>query len=178
MDTREWIDASTIGGNAPQALKQSLVDLVSAIAKLNNARGMRGFEPEIASRIEWTDISIMPKTEEPERLEGRVVGEITVQEGAVLVSASRLVCSSFIVSPRVHTRYVERTRNYPWCLLCVADRQVRLIPFHSSQTSLAEKPRLRPAAPRCLSPCSTWRPQVKATWASRSPSTFYTMHPP
>ena len=95
MDTREWIDASTIRGNAPQALKQSLVDLISAEAKLNKARGTRGFEPEIASRIVWTEFSIMPKTEEPERLEGRVVGEITVKEGTVPVSSSRLVCSLF-----------------------------------------------------------------------------------
>ncbi|KAF8437160.1 HotDog domain-containing protein [Boletus edulis BED1] len=70
MDSRERIDASTIPGNAPQHLKQSLLDLISAEAKLNRARGTRGFEPEIASRI----------AEEPERLEGRVVGEITVHD--------------------------------------------------------------------------------------------------
>ena len=71
--------------------KQSLVDLISAEAKLKKARGTREFEPEIASRIVWTDFSIVPKTEEPERLEGRVASEITAQEGAVPVSSSRLV---------------------------------------------------------------------------------------
>lgn len=81
MDTREWIDASTIGGNASRELKQSLVDLISAAAKLNKAKGTPGFEPEIASRIAWTEISILPKAEEPERPEGRVVAEITVEEG-------------------------------------------------------------------------------------------------
>ncbi|KAF8138819.1 HotDog domain-containing protein [Boletus edulis] len=80
MDSRERIDASTIPGNAPQHLKQSLLDLISAEAKLNRARGTRGFEPEIASRIAWAEISIVPKAEEPERLEGRVVGEITVHD--------------------------------------------------------------------------------------------------
>ncbi|KAH0840210.1 hypothetical protein J3R83DRAFT_1212 [Lanmaoa asiatica] len=85
MDTREWIDASTIGGNASQELKQSLVDLMSTEAKRNRARGTRGFEPEITSRVAWTEFSIVPKAEEPERPEGRVVGEITVQEGAVPV---------------------------------------------------------------------------------------------
>ncbi|KAN0097148.1 HotDog domain containing protein [Tylopilus felleus] len=80
MDTRLWMDASTIPGNASQSLKQSLVDLISVEAKLNKARGTRGFEPQIASRIEWTDISILPKPDEPLKLEGRVVGEITVQE--------------------------------------------------------------------------------------------------
>lgn len=89
MDTREWIDASTIPGNAPHYLKQSLVDLISVEAKRNNARGTRGFEPEIASRIAWTDISIVPKAEEPERPEGRVVGEITVQQGTVSSSSCR-----------------------------------------------------------------------------------------
>ncbi|KAG8214304.1 hypothetical protein J3R82DRAFT_7404 [Butyriboletus roseoflavus] len=80
MDTREWIDASTISGSAPQELKQSLLDLICAQAKLNKARGTRGFEPEIASRVAWTEISVVPKAEEPERPEGRVVGEITVEE--------------------------------------------------------------------------------------------------
>ncbi|KAG9317764.1 HotDog domain-containing protein [Chiua virens] len=79
MDTREYIDATTIRGNAPHALKQALLDLISAGAKLNKARGTRGFEPEIASRIIWTEIAIVPKAEEPEKQEGRVVGEITVQ---------------------------------------------------------------------------------------------------
>lgn len=108
MDTREWIDASTIPGNASQALKQSLVDLVSAEAKRNKARGTRGFEPEIASRIAWTEISIIPKAEEPEKAEGRVVGEITVTEGVVVYvarvsSVSRLLmyagcsgCGAFV----------------------------------------------------------------------------------
>ena len=99
MDTREWIDASTIRGNAPQALKQSLVDLISAQAKLNKARGTRGFEPEIASRVVWTEFSILPKAEEPERPEGRVVGEITVQEGA----GARFVSSSFQAAHRFRT---------------------------------------------------------------------------
>ncbi|KAI9574333.1 hypothetical protein HD554DRAFT_2165823 [Boletus coccyginus] len=99
MDTREWIDASTIRGNAPQALKQSLVDVLSAAAKLNKARGTRGFEPEIASRIVWTEISVLPKAEEPERPEGRVVAEITVEEGAVLVSCFNLVpVCSFVLA--------------------------------------------------------------------------------
>lgn len=90
MDTREWIDVSTISGNASQELKQSLFDLLSTQVKLNKARGTRGFEPEISSRIEWTEISIVPKAEEPERPEGRVVSEITVEEGAVVLVFSSL----------------------------------------------------------------------------------------
>lgn len=128
MDSREWIDASTIRGNAPQALKQSLVDVIGVEAKLNKARGTRGFEPEIASRIVWTEISVLPKAEEPERPEGRVVAEITVEEGTVLVS-SRLVsfahsCLHVSAPSCTHIRYVERSRNDSWRVLCAAHRQV------------------------------------------------------
>ncbi|KIJ69830.1 hypothetical protein HYDPIDRAFT_35288 [Hydnomerulius pinastri MD-312] len=83
MDTREWVDVSTIGGNAPRELKQSLIDLVTAGAKSNKAKGFRGFEPEIASRLVWTEISVLKKAEEPEKLEGRVVFEITVEDDMV-----------------------------------------------------------------------------------------------
>ncbi|KAF9226814.1 hypothetical protein BS17DRAFT_776168 [Gyrodon lividus] len=80
MDTREWVDIAAIGGNASQELKQSVVDLVTAAAKSNRAKGLRGFEPGIASRVEWTEISVSQKAEEPEKLEGRVVFEITVED--------------------------------------------------------------------------------------------------
>lgn len=140
MDTREWIDASTIPGNAPKELKQSLVDLISAQAKLSKARGTRGFEPEITSRVEWTDISILPKAEEPEKLEGRVVGEITVQEGVV-------VCHDKFVSFRsralllflsgLSARHVEWERIDPRCLLCAAGRRVRLVHHPVSPLNVA-----------------------------------------
>ncbi|KIJ11137.1 hypothetical protein PAXINDRAFT_171928 [Paxillus involutus ATCC 200175] len=80
MDTREWIDAAAIGGNASKELKQSLLDLVTAAAKSVKVRGIRGFEPEIASRLEWTEISVLRKAEEREKLEGRVGFETTVED--------------------------------------------------------------------------------------------------
>ncbi|KAF9236188.1 HotDog domain-containing protein [Melanogaster broomeanus] len=79
MDTKEWIDVAAIGGNASIELKQSLADHVIAIAKVNKARGIRGFEPVIYSRIEYKEVSVLQKAEEPEKLEGRVVCEMTVE---------------------------------------------------------------------------------------------------
>ncbi|KIJ20496.1 hypothetical protein PAXINDRAFT_108621 [Paxillus involutus ATCC 200175] len=80
MDTREWIDAATISGNTSKELKQSLLDLVTAAAKSVKVKGIRGFEPAIASRLEWTEISVLKKAEEREKLEGRVVFETTVED--------------------------------------------------------------------------------------------------
>ena len=169
MDTREWIDASTIPGNAPQPLKQSLVDLVSAEAKLNRVRGTRGFEPEIASRIAWTEISILPKAEEPERLEGRVAAEITVREGTVRLVRLNDVDngSSFGI------RYVERTWDDTWRVLCAAHRQVCGILFRL----FVREPRpCVVAAPRCPSLSSTSQLRVKATLAFRSLSASSIIH--
>ncbi|KAF8839812.1 hypothetical protein BDN67DRAFT_708254 [Paxillus ammoniavirescens] len=80
MDTKEWIDAAAIGGNASKQLKQSLLDIVTAMAKGIKARGFRGFEPDIVSRLEWTEVSVLKNPEEPTKLEGRVVLEITVED--------------------------------------------------------------------------------------------------
>ena len=85
MDPRERIDASSIPGNTPQlVLRQSLVDPISNEARVNEARGTHEFVPEITSRFAWTGIYVAPKEEKLVQLEGRVVGEITVQEGAVV----------------------------------------------------------------------------------------------
>ncbi|KAF8842336.1 hypothetical protein BDN67DRAFT_899483, partial [Paxillus ammoniavirescens] len=73
-------DAATIGGNASKELKQSLLDLVTAAAKSVKVRGIRGFEPEIASRLEWIEISVLKKAEELEELEGRVIFETILED--------------------------------------------------------------------------------------------------
>ncbi|KAF8841563.1 hypothetical protein BDN67DRAFT_966983 [Paxillus ammoniavirescens] len=80
MDTREWIDAAAIGGNASKELKQSLLDIAIAMAKTIKARGMRGFQPDIVSRLEWTEVSVLQNAEEPKKLEGRVVLETNVED--------------------------------------------------------------------------------------------------
>lgn len=129
MDTRLWMDASTIPGNASQSLKQSLVDLISVEAKLNKARGTRGFEPQIASRIEWTDISILPKPDEPLKLEGRVVGEITVQEGAPCFPRS------FRSRPRL--AYPHGTRVLPRQICSTDAERYMALALHCSSTSVS-----------------------------------------
>ncbi|KAH7887419.1 hypothetical protein F5I97DRAFT_826612 [Phlebopus sp. FC_14] len=100
MDTRDWTDISLIGGNTSTQLKQSLIDLVSQEAKEARAKGIRGYEPEIASRLVWKEVSILQKAEEPERLEGRVVFETTVQDGKS--------SSSIFWSPRTSLRDLTR----------------------------------------------------------------------
>jgi acyl-coenzyme A thioesterase 13 len=81
MDTREWVDTAAIGGNASKELKQSLFDIVIAAAKSIKVRGIRGFEPDIITRLEWTEVSVLKNAEEPKKLEGRVVSETTVEDG-------------------------------------------------------------------------------------------------
>ncbi|KAF8841562.1 hypothetical protein BDN67DRAFT_1010497 [Paxillus ammoniavirescens] len=98
MDTRAWVDAAAIGGNASKELKQSLLDIVIAAAKGIKARGIRGFEPDIITRLEWTEVSVLKNAEEPKKLEGRVVLETTV-EGDMLNIQGTLhgACSALLI---------------------------------------------------------------------------------
>lgn len=83
MDTREHVDASLIGGNVSTELKEAFFDVFCEQIKKVNAKGYKGFEPEIASRIVWKEMSVLPKAEEPEKLEARVVFEIIVEEDMI-----------------------------------------------------------------------------------------------
>ncbi|KAG2361453.1 HotDog domain-containing protein [Suillus spraguei] len=68
------IDASQIEGNASLDIKHSLLAALQYM-RLSHA------SPEFASRLQLTEVSILSKTEEPEKLEGRVVLQIIVDEG-------------------------------------------------------------------------------------------------
>ncbi|KAI6042845.1 HotDog domain-containing protein [Pisolithus marmoratus] len=83
MDTREHVDVSLIGGNVSTEIKQVFFDVFCEQIKKVNARGYKGFEPEIASRAVWKEMSVLKKAEEPEKLEARTVFEITVEEDMV-----------------------------------------------------------------------------------------------
>ncbi|KAI6040402.1 HotDog domain-containing protein [Pisolithus marmoratus] len=83
MDTREHVDISLIGGNASTELKQAFFDVFYERIKKAKARGYKGFEPEIASRTVWKEMSVLKKVEESENLEVHVVFEITVEEDMV-----------------------------------------------------------------------------------------------
>ncbi|KAI6034864.1 hypothetical protein F5J12DRAFT_1843 [Pisolithus orientalis] len=83
MDTREYVDVSLIGGNVSTEVKQAFFDVLCEQIKKVNAEGVKGFEPEIASRTLWKEMSVLKKAEEPGKLEGRIVYEITVEEDMI-----------------------------------------------------------------------------------------------
>ncbi|KAI6040428.1 HotDog domain-containing protein [Pisolithus marmoratus] len=83
MDTREHVDVSLIGGNVSTELKQAFFDVFCERIKKVKAKGYKGFEPEIASRTVWKEMSVLKKVEEPEKLEARTVFEITVEEDMI-----------------------------------------------------------------------------------------------
>ncbi|KIO12365.1 hypothetical protein M404DRAFT_993360 [Pisolithus tinctorius Marx 270] len=83
MDTREYVDVSLIGGNVSTEVKQAFFDVLCEQVKKVNAEGVKGFEPEIASRTLWKEMSVLKKAEEPGKLEGRIVYEITVEEDMI-----------------------------------------------------------------------------------------------
>ena len=67
-------DASKIAGNVSDDIKKK-------IRSLENALPRRIFGGSVFSRMKVTEVSILAKAEEPERLEGRVVCELDVAEG-------------------------------------------------------------------------------------------------
>jgi acyl-coenzyme A thioesterase 13 len=72
-------DISHITGNAPDDVKR-FVASSHKIFKQNKAQGPL-FGEEIHKRMVVTEVSIVPKAEEPKKHEGRVVLETDVAEG-------------------------------------------------------------------------------------------------
>ncbi|KAG6334335.1 hypothetical protein ID866_4759 [Astraeus odoratus] len=102
MDNRESVDVSLIGGNASTELKKTFFDVLCGRAKTVNAAGIRGFEYEIASRVVWKEMSVVNKADEPEKLEGRTVFEITVEDDMVNpLGALHGGCSGLLIDKHV-----------------------------------------------------------------------------
>ncbi|KIO12364.1 hypothetical protein M404DRAFT_674051 [Pisolithus tinctorius Marx 270] len=98
MDVREHVDISLIGGNVSTKLKQAFFDAFFARIKNAKAKRYKGFEPEIASRTVWMEMSMRKKAEEPEKLEARTVFEISVGEDMVnLNGALHGGCSALLI---------------------------------------------------------------------------------
>ncbi|EGN94327.1 hypothetical protein SERLA73DRAFT_188142 [Serpula lacrymans var. lacrymans S7.3] len=89
-------DLSLIEGNTSLDFKQVLFR--SLDERRNKAISPKGFEREITSRLTWKEVSLVRKAEEPEKLEGRVVMEIIVEED-MLNAADNLHggCSGLLV---------------------------------------------------------------------------------
>jgi len=84
-------DISQIEGNASPEVKQGLSSELQALRRTRThvtqtGNPFRGFETEMACRMQLTEISVLRKAEEPEKLEARVVLEVIVDEGAFLFS--------------------------------------------------------------------------------------------
>jgi acyl-coenzyme A thioesterase 13 len=80
------IDTSQVEGNASPEVKLTLLSALhfmrlSHVSRSTSDKPFRGFESEFASRLRLTEISILSKTEEPEKFEGRVVAQVTVDKG-------------------------------------------------------------------------------------------------
>jgi acyl-coenzyme A thioesterase 13 len=85
-------DTSQVEGNASPEIKLTLLSALHFM-KLSHVsqstdKPFRGFEAEFASRLQLTEVSMLSKTEEPEKFEGRVVIQVTVDKGTFCFSYS------------------------------------------------------------------------------------------
>jgi len=76
-------DASQVGGNAPEWIKKTLGDPQTFFKSFlkPGQRRLDVFGKDIEERMEIVELSIIPKAEEPKKLEGRAVCEVDVTEG-------------------------------------------------------------------------------------------------
>lgn len=78
-DTRPRQEVSLIAGNASHEVKDFLCN--GSLAAMTNGNDGRGFATSTGQGLKVREISFIKKAEEPGRMEGRVVFEITVDEG-------------------------------------------------------------------------------------------------
>ena len=93
-------NSSNISGNASLEIKESVSVFVNIL--INNMDG-RGFAHNVGRRLLLREISFLEKAEEQQRMEGRVVAELTVDGGksnsVVMVSLKLNAVSSDMVNP-------------------------------------------------------------------------------
>ena len=75
-------DASQVGGNAPEWIKKTLGDPQTFFKSFlrPGQKRLDVFGREIEERMVVVELSIIPKAEEPKKLEGRAVCEMDVTE--------------------------------------------------------------------------------------------------
>ncbi|OAX43380.1 hypothetical protein K503DRAFT_168971 [Rhizopogon vinicolor AM-OR11-026] len=82
MPESSSIDISQVEGNASPEIKRVILGRVQYLATrhITQSTGEQfgTFESKIASQLRLTEVSILPKAEEQEKLEGRVVFEVIV----------------------------------------------------------------------------------------------------
>lgn len=82
----EGEDISGISGNASDEVKQTLSDAHAFFNNRTLIGDVKGpiFGEAITRRVVVTEVSVDKKVEEPLKMEGRVVCEITVEDGEIL----------------------------------------------------------------------------------------------
>lgn len=80
------VDISTISGNAPPAVKKAVANPRARVTTSDHAG--RRFADSVGGRLRVTEVSINQKAEEPEKLEGRVVCDLTVEEGSSIARSA------------------------------------------------------------------------------------------
>lgn len=80
---RPHFDTSQVAGNAPEEIKRVLGDPRTFFASFlkPGERPLNGFRKDIMERMTVTELSILQKAEEPQKMEGRAVLEVDVSEG-------------------------------------------------------------------------------------------------
>ncbi|KAG0697292.1 hypothetical protein DFH29DRAFT_158258 [Suillus ampliporus] len=84
MKPESNIDTPQVEGNASPEVKHALLNSLHLMETSHVSRPtgkpFRGFEAEFVSRMRLTEVSVLSKAEEPEKLEARVVFEAIVDE--------------------------------------------------------------------------------------------------
>ncbi|KAG2047664.1 hypothetical protein BDR06DRAFT_963700 [Suillus hirtellus] len=72
-------------GNVSPEVKLALLNSLAQPGHISHSTGkpFRGFKAEFVSRMQLTEASVLSKAEEPDKLEGRTVFEVIVDEGAL-----------------------------------------------------------------------------------------------
>ncbi|KAF8076882.1 HotDog domain-containing protein [Lyophyllum atratum] len=93
----EEVDITKISGNAPDSVK-AFVGNTSLFYRRRDGGTKPIFGDSIIRRLAVTEISVEKNKEEPERLEGRVVCEVTVEEDMINGTGSvQGGCSAFLI---------------------------------------------------------------------------------
>lgn len=81
--SKSYFDTSNISGNASEEIKRLLGDIPTIFGTYFKPEGQsyNGFGKIIKDRMVVTELSILQKAEEPNKLEGRAVLEIDVLQG-------------------------------------------------------------------------------------------------
>ncbi|KAG2060291.1 hypothetical protein BDR06DRAFT_872787 [Suillus hirtellus] len=81
------IDTSQVDGNASPKIKHRMLLALQSM-RCSTGKPSSSFENMIASRLQVTEASTLPKIEEPEKFEGRVVVQVIVDEELLNVNHS------------------------------------------------------------------------------------------